>query len=97
MHIKHSASYRKTISNASSPPHSAFRLHEAPACDDHVQVWGDAVEALWRITMTFETKISAWDTLTCRLLLWRAMVGEDASVVGEWARREVIGAHKLMQ
>ena len=76
--------------------HGALGLHEAPACDDHVQVWGDAVETLWRIAMTFETKISAWNTLTCRLLLWRAIVGEDASVVGEWARREVIGLHTYM-
>lgn len=58
--------------------------------DDLVHVWGKGVEALWRVTMTFNEKLSNWDALTCRFLLWRAIVGEDASQVGEWARREVI-------
>jgi nucleolar pre-ribosomal-associated protein 1 len=70
--------------------HGALGLLEAPSSHDPVQIWGEGVEALWRITTTFERKISAWDALTCRLLLWRSVVGEDGSVVGEWARKEVI-------
>lgn len=94
--ITFSKSYRRRICNAGPPPHRELGRHETPACDDHMQVWGDAVEALWRITMTFETKISAWDSLTSRLLLWRAIVGENASVIGEWARREVIKAPRCL-
>jgi nucleolar pre-ribosomal-associated protein 1 len=70
--------------------HGALGLLEAPSSHDPVQIWGEGVEALWRITTTFERKLSAWDALTCRLLLWRSVVGEDGSVVGEWARKEVI-------
>lgn len=86
-------SYRMDVYRARSPlspPHGALGLHDTPSCDDRVQMWGYAVEALWRMTMTFETKTSTWDALTCRLLLWRAIVGEDASAIGEWARREVV-------
>jgi len=73
--------------------HGALGLHEAPSCDDRIKVWGHAVEAMWRIMMTIETKTSTWDALTCRLLLWRAIVGEDASGIGEWARTEVVRVH----
>jgi nucleolar pre-ribosomal-associated protein 1 len=69
--------------------HAAHGLHDQPMLDDPLQLWGEWVEALWRATMTFENKHPAWDALTCRLLLWRAIVGEE-SIVGEWARKEVV-------
>jgi len=72
------------------PPHGAHGLLDAMSSHDPAQVWGNGVEALWQITMTLEYKTATWDALICRLLLWRAMVGEDETVVGEWARREVI-------
>jgi nucleolar pre-ribosomal-associated protein 1 len=70
--------------------HGAPDLLEPMSEQDPVQVWGEGVEALWRITMTLESKTPTWDALTCRLLLWRAIVGEDGSAVGEWARKEVV-------
>lgn len=51
--------------------------------------WGFCVESLWRASMAVEEKISSWDVLTSRLLVWRAIAGE-ATEVGEWARKEVI-------
>ena len=85
-------SYRKGHATQSQtlPLHDALGLLESPSSYDPVQVWGEGVEALWRVTMTLENKILAWDALTCRLLLWRSMVGEDGSAVGEWTRREVV-------
>jgi nucleolar pre-ribosomal-associated protein 1 len=85
--------YRKKHHAAESqmpPLHGALRLFETPSGCNPVEVWGEGVEALWQITMTIERKSPAWDALTCRLLLWRAMVGEDGSTVGEWARKEVV-------
>jgi nucleolar pre-ribosomal-associated protein 1 len=70
--------------------HGAVGLFDTPSSHDPVKQWGEGVEALWRITMTLENKIPAWDALTCRLLLWRSIAGEDGSSVGEWARREVV-------
>jgi len=91
--VKLPVSYRKDHRAARSqtlPLHSALGLLEHTSGHDPVQVWGEGVEALWRITMTLENKTAAWDALTCRLLVWRAIVGEDGSAVGEWARREVV-------
>src|ERR1700722_14207430 len=67
--------------------------HTARSTSDVVELelWGQSVEFLWRVTMTAPDKRwPSWDVLTPRLLLWRAMVGEEGSKVGEWTRREVI-------
>lgn len=72
------------------PPHHASTLHQPPKFESYARIWGQAVEALWRITMTFEQKTSTWDALTQRLLLWRAIEGQDGSATGEWARKEVV-------
>lgn len=72
------------------PLHGAVGLFETVSDHNPVKVWGEGVEALWQITMTLEKKSPAWDALTCRVLLWRAMVGEDGTAVGEWARTEVV-------
>jgi nucleolar pre-ribosomal-associated protein 1 len=70
--------------------HAAHGLHVHPSFDDPLQLWGESVEMLWRTVMGFQEKHPAWETLTCRLLVWRSIVGEEGSVVGEWARREVV-------
>jgi len=80
----HTSTLRKLL-----PPHPAPRLFDVP--DTHfIEVWGECVEALWRIAMTRDAKCEGWDELTCRLLVWRSIAGENRSVVGEWARKEVL-------
>ena len=56
---------------------------------DTLPVWGFCVESLWRASMSLDNKVAAWDALTSRLLVWRAIAG-DTTKVGEWARREVV-------
>ena len=48
------------------------------------------MEMLWRSAMTLEQKCPAWDLLTPKLLVWRMIVDEDGSQVGEWARIQVL-------
>lgn len=72
------------------PPHRSHGLYEPYPVDNPLQLWGDSVEALWRVTMTFEEKSAAWDALSSRLVIWRAIVGEEVSAVGEWVRTEVV-------
>jgi nucleolar pre-ribosomal-associated protein 1 len=74
----------------SSPPHTAHTLHDNHVEKYAVQVWGEVIEALWRVTMSLEDKPSTWGKLTCRLLVWRSMVGAEGSEIGEWARKEVV-------
>jgi len=84
--------------NHAIPPHKAQGLHEPPTFRHPLQLWGKSVEALWRVSMLLEEKHPTWDGLSCRLLVWRSIVGERGSLVGEWARRETIrnlGASKL--
>ncbi|KAK0455710.1 ribosome 60S biogenesis N-terminal-domain-containing protein [Desarmillaria tabescens] len=59
--------------------------------DDPVREWGQAVESLWRVSMTFSDKEPAWDLLSSRLLIWRAQLDAvNNTGVAEWARAEVI-------
>ncbi|KAL4250925.1 Nucleolar pre-ribosomal-associated protein 1 [Abortiporus biennis] len=69
------------------PPTSARKLWLIPDSDP-LRMWGQCVEALWRASMTTQGKCSQWDALTCRLLLWRAVVTDSSA--GEWARKEVL-------
>lgn len=71
-------------------PFKAHDIHELCNDDNRLQMWGSAVEALWRVTMTLDNKPSAWDALTARLLIWRAIVGTEGSTLGEWARKQVV-------
>ncbi|EGO30148.1 hypothetical protein SERLADRAFT_444262 [Serpula lacrymans var. lacrymans S7.9] len=84
----------KTISRCRTriplPPYPARGFHDVPHVDDPLDIWGKAVETLWQASMSLDEKTSAWDALTSRLLIWRSMVGEEISPVGEWARREVV-------
>ncbi|KAF8128177.1 ribosome 60S biogenesis N-terminal-domain-containing protein [Boletus edulis] len=79
------------------PPHRAQGLHDVPATLDPLRTWGEIVEALWRAAMApvnddDDGTHGTWTMamLTRRLLVWRALVGEEACPVGEWARREVV-------
>lgn len=69
------------------PFHYAQGLYEIPEREP-VQVWGRAVETLWRVAMSCEKKNPSWDELTYRLLVWRSIAGEES--VREWTRREAV-------
>lgn len=72
------------------PPHDASRLSNTLTINDPLQTWGKTVEKLWYITMILDRKPRVWETLTNRLLVWRGIAGEEASPIGEWARKETI-------
>jgi nucleolar pre-ribosomal-associated protein 1 len=84
----------RSMADPPSSPHDARELqHFLDACGCDAWLWGQSVELLWRVTMTVMDKnsmLSAWTALTPRLLLWRSLVGEERSAVGEWARRETV-------
>jgi len=80
------------------PPHRAQGLLDAPPPADPLQTWGEVVEVLWRVAMSLDDDgTHAWAMLTRRLLVWRALVGEEACGVGEWARKEVVLALRLAE
>lgn len=70
--------------------HRSSELDQPCLIQDSLLLWGLMVEMLWRSTMTQEQKCPAWDSLTQKLLVWRAIVGEEGSQVGEWARTQVM-------
>lgn len=75
------------------PPHRAQGLHDVPTTNEPLQRWGEVVEQLWRVAMSLNADgmhTRPWVMLTTRLVVWRALVGEEASRVGEWARKEVL-------
>ncbi|KAJ7505347.1 ribosome 60S biogenesis N-terminal-domain-containing protein [Mycena galericulata] len=69
-----------------TPPHSGHELH-AVTDRDPLLTWGMSVECFWQASMTLSAKPLVWDALTWRLLIWRSVVGEEESAVGEWARK----------
>jgi nucleolar pre-ribosomal-associated protein 1 len=71
------------------PPHHARGLYDIPEREP-VQLWGDAVEALWRVTMMCGRRGQCWDQLTSRMLVWRSIAGELRGETSEWVRREVV-------
>ncbi|KAF8208911.1 ribosome 60S biogenesis N-terminal-domain-containing protein [Mycena galopus ATCC 62051] len=75
----------KTASAPSLPPHSGEELQVVEDLSPFL-AWGKSVEYLWQASMTLSDRPSVWDTLTSRLLVWRSVVGEQGSAVGEWAR-----------
>ncbi|KAI0030390.1 ribosome 60S biogenesis N-terminal-domain-containing protein [Vararia minispora EC-137] len=82
-----------------SPESNASKLHTSytargePGLSD-VENWGLIVIALWRVAMLQSTGGPAWETMTARMLILRAMV-EDGCTEGEWVRKEIADA--LMQ
>ena len=77
------------------PPHRAQGLCDVPTTADPLRTWGEIVEALWRAAMSLDDGTHAWAALTRRLIVWRALVGEEACPVGEWARKEVVLALRV--
>ncbi|RPD59503.1 hypothetical protein L227DRAFT_654118 [Lentinus tigrinus ALCF2SS1-6] len=73
---------------ASVKLHHSQHLFDAPSLPS-MEVWGECVEAMWRVSMSLPERTQAWDAITSRLLVWRSVVGVEGSPVGEWARREV--------
>ncbi|KAG9316608.1 hypothetical protein JVU11DRAFT_2662 [Chiua virens] len=74
------------------PPHRAQGLHDIPAAVESLWMWGQIVETLWRAAMSLDKGTPVWGMLTRRLIVWRALIGEDGSQVGEWARKEAVRA-----
>lgn len=72
------------------PPYHAAVVHDSHHPESLLRVWGESVESLWQVLMICENRTAAWDIVTSRLLIWRAIVGEEGSEIGEWARREVV-------
>ncbi|KAG2356040.1 ribosome 60S biogenesis N-terminal-domain-containing protein [Suillus spraguei] len=75
---------------SSKPPYHGHGLHIQPPVTDPLRAWGGIVEDLWQASMSLDEKFVKWDALTCRLLQWRGIVGEDGSPIGEWARLEAV-------
>lgn len=69
--------------------HHARGLHDAPDREP-LRIWGETVETLWRVAMTRSKEGSCWDKLTCRMLVWRSIMGEDGTKTPEWVRKEVV-------
>ncbi|KAI0052681.1 hypothetical protein FA95DRAFT_1483272 [Auriscalpium vulgare] len=57
---------------------------------NEIEVWGLAVEGLWRSVMLLEAKSALWDGLTYRLLIWHAIGHGDQSGIGHWVRKEIV-------
>ena len=70
------------------PPYSARRLWETSELSAWA-TWGHVVEALWTVMMSLDAPCPEWHTATSKMLLWRAIVGENQSP-GEWVRKEVV-------
>jgi hypothetical protein len=75
-------------------PALPHRSHAAalasPAADvPAVQTWANCVRDLWRANMALSGKTYAWDALSARMLVLRALAGH-ATGVEEWVRRQAI-------
>jgi nucleolar pre-ribosomal-associated protein 1 len=78
------------ITDIPSPPYRSQDIYIQFPETSPLALWGFSVEHLWQSAMNMDGKPQVWDLLTSRLLLWRSLVGEDASPVGEWARKQVV-------
>lgn len=78
-----------STSSDTLPPHRSQGLHRLDFRDD-LNSWGCIVEDLWRVSMSCDGNGATWGRLTSRLLVWRAIVGERGSPVGEWARKQTV-------
>ncbi|PPR04905.1 hypothetical protein CVT24_007149 [Panaeolus cyanescens] len=82
-------------------PHRSNTIHQRIQVDDHevsptalqpkLVAWGTNLELLWQACMLTTQSKDTWDALTPRLLLWRSLIGEQNTAIGEWARKEVVG------
>ncbi|TFK24236.1 hypothetical protein FA15DRAFT_423825 [Coprinopsis marcescibilis] len=75
------------------PPalHNSHDVHDKPVFADPLALWGRLVELLWRVVMSSNCQEpEIWNKLTSRLLVWRAIVGEENSKEGEWARIQCV-------
>ncbi|KAJ7109702.1 ribosome 60S biogenesis N-terminal-domain-containing protein [Mycena crocata] len=71
------------------PPHSGQDL-QVVGDYDLLLMWGKTIEYLWQASMTLSEAPLVWDALTCRLLVWRSLVGAEGTDVGEWARQVTV-------
>jgi nucleolar pre-ribosomal-associated protein 1 len=79
------------MTDSDAPPYRSRGLHQPPVYKHQLHAWVCSVEALvWRVVIRLEEKHPAWDGLTCRLLLWRSIVGGERHPTGEWVHREVV-------
>ncbi|THH28288.1 hypothetical protein EUX98_g5899 [Antrodiella citrinella] len=86
----------KPATPPSVPPHLGQNLFRPSNPNDdttHATWWyGQCVETLWRVAVALPEPVERWDDLTTKLLILRAYAGPgpEGSVIGEWARREVV-------
>ncbi|KAJ6613338.1 ribosome 60S biogenesis N-terminal-domain-containing protein [Mycena sp. CBHHK59/15] len=106
MLLNYSLQGLQLMENELEIPHSRMKISPSasvqdlpPHCGQDVQVigdqdpllmWGKSLEYLWQACMTLAKKPPVWDALTSRLLIWRSVVGEEDTDVGEWARKETL-------
>ncbi|TBU65164.1 ribosome 60S biogenesis N-terminal-domain-containing protein [Dichomitus squalens] len=69
--------------------HRSQQLFDSPPAVS-IELWGDCVEALWRVSMALPNRTAEWDGLSSRLLIWRSISGAERTRVGEWARIETL-------
>ncbi|CDO76370.1 hypothetical protein BN946_scf185011.g34 [Trametes cinnabarina] len=87
--------YLPSIVQVDESKESAAGLHRSqhlfdPAPQASIELWGECVESLWRVSMALPHKTAEWDALSSRLLIWRSIANMRRTEVGEWARREVL-------
>ncbi|TCD60981.1 hypothetical protein EIP91_009189 [Steccherinum ochraceum] len=74
------------------PPHSGQDLFRPPS-EEHSTWWyGQCVEALWRVSMGLGLKDTSehWESLTRKVLVWRAYAAAETTPLGEWVRKETV-------
>jgi len=95
IHLDQPVERRESTFMLALPPHRAHGLLDVPVTVEPLRTWGVVVETLWRVAMALEGDgTHTWAMLTRRLVVWRAIVGEEVSPVGEWARKEVVLAFR---
>ena len=77
-------------------PHTSSKLFDLESASEGEALrqacrWSGVVEELWRVAMSLPFG-SAWDALTCRILISRSLGCRDRISVDprEWARRELV-------
>ncbi|KAF8665731.1 hypothetical protein AX16_000179 [Volvariella volvacea WC 439] len=71
------------------PPYKSYAIHEPSHIKNTAEGWGHVVEILWQASMLLDDP-TQWSELTSRMLLVRALRGEEGSRLVEWVRKEII-------
>jgi nucleolar pre-ribosomal-associated protein 1 len=71
-------------------PHRATAIRIEGVHNPTLEIWAECVEKLWQVAMMLPGRTLTWDALSARMVLWRALAGEEASLTTEWVRRETV-------